>query len=116
MRIVLFGIALLWYLTPFAAAVPPQDGTQSKIRFEARCEPQSPDKTLLIVNDTCYYLLAKKKEEARLAIDMSDFGIPGMFEIRAVRIDSDEGQAILGHIPSTYNNQLSSKILKVYKK
>lgn len=47
---------------------------------------------------------------------MSEFGIPGMFEIKAIRTDSDEGKAILNHIPSTYNNQLSPKILKVYKK
>lgn len=88
--------------------------SKPKIRFEARCEPESPRKTLIIVNDTCYFMLAHKSDSPfGMRIRMQDYGAANLFTMRGVTVESEEGKAILQNIPKKYNNQLEPKILVV---
>lgn len=91
---------------------PQTQTSKPKIRFEARCEPDSPKKTLIVVNDTCYFLVAPKDNKP-LEMRMQDYGAANLFVMKGVPIESEEGKALLLHVPKKFNNQLRPKILVV---
>ena len=107
--------ALLLVL-PFAATqAQERNDTLPGIRFEARCAPDSPNKSLVIVNDRCYYLVAPKAG-ARPGVHAEDYGVEGEFGVRYCMTASEEGQALRRRIPREYDNGLTAVILKIYQR